>query len=112
MPTFAERVAQRCKGEASWAIALCACVVRNRVEAGADEAHVLDAFFAHDLPATAAEIDLARRVLVGLWPCDPRLWYMFGGVDVARLGLEPAAALVVTERCNWWALFYGKDALE
>ena len=105
------QVAARCKGEASFAIALCACVVKNRLAGGYSEANVLDAFYAADVTPTATEIWLADRVLVGYWPCDPRLWYMFSSHDCWRLALDPGKALLVVTRESWQVLFYGKDAL-
>lgn len=101
----------RCAGEARWAIAPCACVVRNRLAGGWNETHVLDAFFAVDLPATATEIDLAQRVLTGAWPCDDSLWFMFSGDDVALIGLDPATAILAAARGEGVAYFYDKGAL-
>lgn len=111
VPVFAERVAMRCKGEASWAIAPCACVVKNRLLAGWDESNVLTPFFAADAAASATEIDLVNRVLTGYWPCDPRLHFMFSSADVEALGLTSADALLIASRGSWTVLFYEKDAL-
>lgn len=110
--TFARRVAERCKGEAAFAIAPCACVVRNRLAAGWTETNVLTAFYAADVAASDAEVWLAERVLTGYWPCDPRLYFMFSAGDCRRLALPEAAALLVVTREGWQVLFYAKDALE
>ena len=108
---FAQRVAERCKGEAAFAIAPCGCVVKNRLEGGWSEETVLLPFYAQDAQATAQEVRLVERVLNGYWPCDPRLWFMFSVCDVGRLGLEEDDALLIAERGGWRVLFYGKDAL-
>ena len=109
---FARRVAERCKGEADFALALCSCVVRNRLAAGWTETNVLQPFYAADVAASEREVWLVERVLTGYWPCDPRLYFMFSACDVQLLGLEESAALVSVERGGWRVLFYGKDALE
>jgi len=110
---FPERVAARCAGEARFALAECACVVKNRLQGGFTESTVLRAFFAPDQPVTADEVLQVERVLNGYWPCDPRLWYMLSVTDCRRLGLpEVDAVLVVQGPGRWRVLFYDKAALE
>ena len=101
----------RCKGEAAFAIAPCACVVKNRLLAGWDETDVLSAFYAADMAALDSEVWVAERVLTGYWPCDPRLYFMFSAGDCRRLALIEEAALLVAERDGWRVLFYARDAL-
>ena len=110
--TFARRVAERCKGEAAFAIAPCACVVRNRLAAGWSETNVLTAFYAADVAALDGEVWLVDRVLTGYWPCDPRLYFAFSDWDAMRLGLAECDAILIAARDGWRVLFYAKDALE
>jgi hypothetical protein len=109
---FAQRVADRCKGEAHFAIAPCGCVVRNRLAAGWSKETVLQAFYAQDVPAKAAEVWIIERVLSGYWPCDPRLYFMFSRADVAALGLCEADAIETVRRAGRAVFFYAKDALQ
>lgn len=109
---FPRRVAERCKGEAHFAIASCGCVVRNRLAAGWTEATVLAPFYAPDIAATVTEVQIIERVLTGYWPCDPRFWFMFSAQDVASLGLDPCDALGVLRRGGLSVYFYEESALE
>lgn len=70
-------VASRCKGEASFAIAECACTVRNRIEAGWNPARVMSAYYAPDMPATPGEVASVAAILTGNEPCDPALYFMY-----------------------------------
>ena len=109
---FPRRVAERCKGEAHFAIAPCGCVVKNRLAAGQSETEVLEAFFAQDVPAKDAEVWIIERVLTGYWPCDPRLWFMWSRADVAALGLDECDAIQVARRGGRVVFFYAESALE
>lgn len=109
---FPRRVAERCKGEAHFAIAPCGCVVKNRLAAGWSEETVLQAFYAEDVPAKDAEVWIIERVLTGYWPCHPLLWFMWSREDVQRLGLEECDAIQVVRRNGKIVFFYAKDALE
>ena len=109
--TFPRRVAERCKGEAHFAIAPCGCVVKNRLAAGQSETEVLAAFFAQDVPAKDAEVWIIERVLNGEWPCNVQLWFMWSAADVERLGLDEADAISVVRRGENEIYFFAKDAL-
>lgn len=109
---FARRVAERCKGEAHFAIASCGCVVKNRLAAGWSEETVLQAFFAEDVAAKDAEVWIIERVLTGYWPCDPRLYFMWSRADVAALGLCEADAIETVRRAGKVVFFYARDALQ
>jgi hypothetical protein len=109
---FARRVAERCKGEAHFAIASCGCVVRNRLAQGWTEETVLQAFYAQDVPAKDAEVWIIERVLTGYWPCDPRLYFMFSRDDVRRLGLRECDAIETVRRAGRAVFFYAEEALQ
>jgi len=108
---FPRRVAERCKGEAHFAIAPCGCVVKNRLAAGWTEATVLEAFYAADVAAKDAEVWLIERVLTGYWPCDPRIYFMFSTADVTRLDLEVCNAILEVRRNGKVVYFFAEDAL-
>lgn len=105
---FPERVANRCKGESSFAIPECACTVKNRLSDGWNEKTVLRAYYAKDVEATPAEIITVTLVLDGSSFCDDRLYFMFGLGDVYHLGLlrtEPITKIVHGRQEVW---FYEK----
>lgn len=93
--TFEERVAQRCKGEASFTLPECSCVVKNRLLAGWAKSNVLNAFYAPDVPVAPAEIETVAEVLDSTRPCDDRLYFMYSKQDTYYLGITVAPVLRV-----------------
>jgi hypothetical protein len=89
---FATTVAARCKGEAPFAIAECACTVRNRLSAGWSEGKVLEAYYASDALPTQEEIDLVASVLDIGQGCGAE-YFMWSLQDCRRLGIDDIAPL-------------------
>jgi hypothetical protein len=90
-------VANRCRGEASFAIPECACSVRNRLDAGWAESKVLSAYYAPDAVATPAEVEQVRQILSREATCDPNLYFMYSRADTVNLGISQTPALVVSD---------------
>jgi hypothetical protein len=80
-------VANRCAGEAEFAVEACACTVRNRLAEGWAESKVLSAYFARDSHATPAQIAQVASVLDGSTACGAE-YFMYSKFDVIALGLE------------------------
>lgn len=99
---FPTSVAARCTGEASFAVALCACTVKNRLDAGWSRSKVLSSYYARSIPPTAKAVETARAVLAGEQSCPKDAYYLFSRTDIRYLGLreENASARVCSRaRC-------------
>lgn len=111
---FPQRVAERCKGEASWAVPECACTVRNRLDAGFTEQNVLTPYYAQD--AAPSPFDLYATTYILTYGCRPDLYFMFSNHDVAVLGLDYVLPLLVVREPGSSAArsvrFYAKDVFE
>lgn len=105
---FATAVANRCKGEASFAVGPCACTVRNRIEAGWNPAKVLSHYYAPDVSATSAEVAEVRSILAGKASCEPALYFMYSRADVAYLGIGHHAPALVVQAGGREVRFYGR----
>lgn len=99
-------VASRCKGEASFAIAECACTVRNRIEAGWNPARVLEHYYASDSRATHDEVATVQAILAGDAPCDPALYFMWSRADVQHLGIGHYPPALVVQNGGREVRFY------
>lgn len=82
------RVAARCKGEASFAIAGCACTVVERLEAGWNPAKVLNAYYASDSKPTEEDISVVQSILSRRVDCIDGMYYMFSESDTNYLRLD------------------------
>lgn len=89
---FSQRVANRCRGEATFAIQACACTIKNRLAAGWSEQRVLEHYYAPDSRATPADIAQVAAVLDGRTICPPDFYFMFSETDRRYLGLASARA--------------------
>lgn len=94
--TFPEQVANKCKGEASFAITACACTVRNRLDAGWAQGKVLFAYYANNQQATVEDVTGVTRILEGLDACSPDLYFMYSREDVRSLGIKQEPSLTVS----------------
>lgn len=99
-------VANRCVSEASFAVAECACTVRNRIDAGWSRRKVLSAYYAADGVATPAQVEQVAAVLDGRASCDPDLYFMYGAGDVMALGLERYTPALVVQNGGKEVRFY------
>lgn len=90
-------VANRCKGEASFAIPECACTVLNRLDAGWAESKVLSAYYAPDAVATSTEVEQVRQILSREATCDPTLYFMYSRSDTIHLGISQTPSLIVRD---------------
>lgn len=84
---FAQRVANRCRGEATFAIQACACTIKNRLAAGWSERRVLEHYYAPDSHATPTEVAQVAAVLDGRTVCPVDFYFMFSETDRRYLGL-------------------------
>ena len=101
-----ERVAARCAGEAQNGVAICACSVRSRLQAGWSEDKVLDAYFARDRKPTPDQVRQAQNGLDGVG-CLGTEYFLFSSADMRKLGLRADCA--VATGGGVWA--FGRDAL-
>lgn len=101
-------VASRCKGEASFAIAECACTVRNRIEAGWNPARVLEHYYASDSRATHDEVATVQAILAGDAPCDPALYFMWSRADVQHLGIGHYPPALVVQNGGRAVMFFDR----
>jgi hypothetical protein len=90
-------IAQRCAGEASFAVQECACTVRNRLDAGWSAHRVLEAYYAPDAHATPAQVATVAAVMAGDEACSADLYFMYSWADVAYLGLGDYTPALVVE---------------
>lgn len=106
------RVAARCKGEASFAVAGCACTVVERLEAGWNPAKVLNAYYAGDSRPTEEDVAVVQSVLSGRVDCIDGMYYMFSASDTNYLHLDRDKATVSVSDKGREIYFYPKDALK
>jgi hypothetical protein len=98
LPTLSPvAVANRCKGEASFAIPECACTVLNRLDVGWAESEVLSAYYAPDAVTTSTEVEQVRQILSREATCDPALYFMYSRADTVNLGISQTPALIVRD---------------
>lgn len=102
-------VAARCRGEASFAIPLCACTVRNRLDAGWTEGRVLEAYYAPSVPASKEQIESVAAILRGEVECNPKLYFMYGAGDVRALGLGRYEPTLTVRQGSKAVYFYSRD---
>ena len=110
---FAFAVAARCKGEAPWAVAPCACTVYNRLTSGGfTEENVLMAYYAANAMPDALDLKATEEVLTN--GCRPDLYFMFSPHDVAVVGLDYVfPSLIVREKGGHRSVrFYPQDVFE
>lgn len=105
---FATAVANRCKGEASFAIPECACTVRNRLDVGWNPAKVLGHYYAPNAKATPAEVATVRSILTGTTPCDPALYFMFSRADTEYLGIAHMTPALIVQDGGREVRFFGR----
>jgi hypothetical protein len=110
---FAQRVADKCKGEAPHALQHCACTVRNRLIAGWSENRVLSAYFAAPVRATQDELRSVDVVLRGDGgACDARWYFMFSDADRRLLRLQDVPALYFVKGATGTVYLYALNVLD
>lgn len=108
--TFTEDVAGRCTSEASFAVGLCACTVKARIDNGWTQGAVLDHYYAKSVTPSAASVETVRRVLSGETVCGDD-YYLFSGRDVQWLGLNTDDAVTTVCRGKACVYGFGREAL-
>lgn len=102
-----QAVANKCNGEASFAVRECACTVVNRIAAGWSPGRVLEAYYAPAITATAEQVQAVADVMAGRGTCGPGLYFMYSRADVRWLGYEGyTPALVVQDGSGREVRFY------
>jgi hypothetical protein len=91
-PEHVRSVAARCAGEATGAVQLCACTVRNRHIAGWPWHKVLTAYYAPDRTPTADQLQQAADGLAGV-DCTGTEYYLYSATDIADIGLRQSCAV-------------------
>lgn len=91
-PEHVQAVAARCAGEASGAVQLCACTVRNRHIAGWPWGKVLSAYYAPDVAPTAEQLQQAADGLAGA-DCTGSIRCLYSASDIASIGLQQSCAV-------------------
>ena len=110
---FAQRVADKCKGEAPHALQHCACTVRNRLIAGWSQNRVLSAYFAAPRRATEDELRSVDVVLRGEGgACDARWYFMFSDDDRRLLRLQDVPALYFVRGATGTVYLYALNVLD
>lgn len=99
-PVTAQQIANRCKGEASFAIAECACSVLNREKAGWNKGLVLNAYYAPDVQATPGEVALVENVMNGTEMCNPDLYFMLSPQCTITLGISTLGPVLTVKDPN------------
>lgn len=87
-PAFVERVADRCTGEASFAVEACACTVKNRIDVGWNPAKVLNAYYAPDIASSADSQATVAAILAGETDCPDTYYYIWSSSDLRYIGLD------------------------
>lgn len=91
-PEHVQAVAARCAGEASGAVQLCACTVRNRHIAGWPWGKVLSAYYAPNRTPTAEQLQQAADGLAGVG-CAGNEYYLYSTADITHIGLQQSCAV-------------------
>lgn len=107
---FVVDVAGRCTSEASFAVQVCACTIKNRLAAGWTQGSILDHYYARSVTPSAASVETVRSVLAGEVACGAE-YYLFSDGDVEWLGLDVDDAVVTVCRGKACVHGYGKGAL-
>ena len=82
---FYANATAKARGEASFAVEQILCTMRNRIAAGWSQHNVLDAYYAPLVYGSdglwMAQVEMAREIFEGRWPCDKRLCFALGTWD-------------------------------
>lgn len=110
---FADQVAARCSGEASFAVQACACTVKNRIDAGWNPHRVLTHYHAPDVRPAPAAVEVTRATLAGELDCPPAYYYLWSHTDIVQIGLrhEDASGKFCDERGRC-VFAFPRDALK